>query len=263
VSVAIRLGEEEVVRLAQILDLPQAPHLVEADSAAAVEAALVAAEHALLARGLLRETAAGGLAVVDVELAAVLETCARPVASIVLSVRTPGGEDDTLSSLHMAGEADAVVEHTLVAPGVHAFRTLHDGELVATLAAALGLDDAPAPDCPAGRLEHQRTLEVCMRLALQDEAAASDVLVQHGLEVVTARALARTMHSACSNGAFACLRHDTGRADGFATLAGDNGLWLLVADPADDADGVTLTPSSAAAVRQRLASLCALARAGG
>jgi hypothetical protein len=71
------------------------------------------------------------------------------------------------------------------------------------------------------------------------------------------------MHSACSNGAVACLRHDTGRADGFATLAGDNGLWLLVADPTDEADGVTVTPSSAAAVRQRLASLCALARAGG
>ena len=259
-SAAIRLGEEEVVRLAQLLDLPQAPHLVEAESAAAVESALAAAEHALLARGLIRETATGRLEVVDLELAALLETCARPVASIVLSLRTPHGEGDTLRSLHVSDGPKSVVEHTLVAAGVHAFRAVSDGELVTTLAAALGLDDAGAPDCPAGRFEQQRTFEECMRLALEDEAAASAALVQHGLEVATARALAHTMHSACSNGAVACLRHDTGRADGFATLAGDNGLWLLVADPAEEADGVTVTPSSAAAVRLRLAHLCALAR---
>jgi hypothetical protein len=83
------------------------------------------------------------------------------------------------------------------------------------------------------------------------------MLRQRGLADATALALARTMATARTNGAIACLRRETGEAGGFATLAGANGLWILVADPAEDGDSVSAQPASAAEVRARLARLCA------
>lgn len=230
-----------------------------------VESALASAEHSLAARGLLRSTADGQLEV-HPTLAAMLETCARPLASVLITLRTREQPEQRVA-LFLG--STSLVEQTFPADGVQVFRQREAEALESCLSAHLPLSDDAAPRSDEAALlsdnaalaaravsfEHQPQLVEIMTLALEDPAAAARALEARGVATESAAELVETMRTARCNAAIVALRAGTEDAAGFALLAGDNGLWLLDSDPRPESDAVTATPAPAVAVRVRLAEL--------
>ena len=181
------------------------------------------------------------------------------MVSFVVTARMPGHEEQR-SAFHVS--ESAVVRQTFPADGVQSFGTLTPDHLAQQLAEALHLDDESAPACAPVELSHRHVLAAAMSVAPGDYAAGVQMLEQAGADSECAARLAATMHTVRVNGALAWVHTASNVGDGFATLAGDNDLWLLEPSPLPDSDAVSGRPTSARQVRAQLADLCRSVCAG-
>ncbi|HHH40814.1 MAG TPA: hypothetical protein ENK56_02270, partial [Chloroflexi bacterium] len=251
------LGQEELVFLLRLLNARPMPGL-GGDPLADLtyqERALVlaTAEHSLRARGLL-QVGEGGKPRVDAGVVALVGGCSVPDVSFLVTCHTDGGEEEA-RYYHLHRASRLLVEHTFPQPGVHRFTALRDqDELAARIAEVLRLEDQSSPSCPAGRLRQDALVQ-----AQESGEGISEIqafLTENGLPQVTAGEMAQTLLRPLVNGSLTKFVHETDQVQGFATLEGPNGLWLLTPEGTDDTPWTSVEPMSAREVRRRIAALC-------
>jgi hypothetical protein len=255
------LGREELALLLHIFHAPTLLGLDENPLEGMTEeqaaAAMVTAERALRARGLIRILEKENRIEVEPITMALVGSCLQPLYSVRISVQFQG-EDLRTRYYHIARHL--TVEHASPETGLHEFTGVAEvKDMVPRMLAFLRLGDQVAPACAEGRVR-ESVLSQARDLAGSGNAgAARAALVQDGLAEGTSQALVETLADPLSNSSAIRVEYGEPRSQqvrGFSLLEGRNGLWLLVPEEmGDENPEVMLQPVTASAAHSRLEAL--------
>ncbi len=269
-ELSLTLGREELLLLMHLMGLQTIPGLEEEPLArlteAQVEATMVAAEHSLLARGLIRHASETSEEVeVDAIAAALVSSGLRARASFMVARARPDEAATTRYYHLLSHDPYLAVEHGSPEPGLHTFRAMKDrAQVLARWESLLNLQDQPAPPAPGGGLTEEALLQARQAAVEREEdAVVQEYLRNGGLRADTAASLASTLlHLLSESSVIRVDLEREGEVAGFALLEGRDGLWLLPMQQ-NTSTSIRVLPLSADDVRAWLRKTINIAIEGG
>ena len=208
-ELAVNLSQEELLYLLSIFRLSTLPGLdgkmLEGMSEREMAVAAGTAQRALFARGFIFPDQNGKIEVEEA-VVALVGICALPSFSIVMEVATL----KTAYGLYWHGTEHISVEHVIVMPGIHKFRSLPQGlDLAGHVTGRLpGIAETPISTQPAVTIDagafHQAR---DIARDQSDPKKAEQVLAKSGLPKGTAKSFATAMVNAQVTVTAAMIRH--------------------------------------------------------
>jgi len=218
--------------------------------AAEIETAWATAREELARRQFI-EVQPDGAIVMDIGVAALMETWALADTSLLLAATESGGVKEN-SNFHLRGRL--AVEQRISDDGSVWLIPLEDAAAVyRQVIQRLRLREQPAAPGLQATLSEAVFIQA-QTAAGQGVAAASGVLRQARVPAVTAAALAEALAAPVINGAVAALARRTAgwEVAGMGVLEGPAGLWRLRAFTREGENWVEIVPCSGQDARQEL-----------
>lgn len=217
---------------------------------------LARARNSLVARGLVAMSAAGTVAVAR-DLAAMVNACARPDASLLLT-HTDGTQTHRVRCFHQSGGKTVELSVGPDADSISVMTELAGPDEVALRAwRMLGLRDQAVP--PGGPVTLSAdALRAGRRAAAESGAAAGEsFLAGEGVPPEAARGLAQALAEPIANGSAVamCKRDPEWDVTGFSFLHGIEGAWLLKPMRFGTTDSVEAVPVTGRQARAELDGL--------
>ena len=222
------LGREELVLLVWLLKYPTLPGLGDKPLGDAtpgqVKAMLATAERSLGARGWL-EIRDSGLLHIQPDLAAMLQICGDPDATIWFSRRQPDGDGDVF---HFYLKQDIIVHHDYPKPGLHRLAVLPSPKLL--------LDHLIQNIPIKGEMELVNydaqiadSLIIAAKRSAQEAGpvTAAKMLVRNGIEYKFAEALSQAFAQPLGEATLICAGPKIEKPNELIILTTSNGTWLF------------------------------------
>ncbi|WP_455387529.1 hypothetical protein [Petrachloros mirabilis] len=265
----VQLGREELVVLLKMLHVPTLPGLGENPLDGLTEdqmdIALLTAERALRARGILRSEAENRVALDPVAFA-LLGTCILPEISILVQSQTMDGHN-TVRYYHATSKLS--VEHSFPQVGLNSFVGFAELKpMLPRMFEMLHVDTDKIPTCSPGKLRRSSLEQAKKYARANDSSRVDDVLRETGMPAKIRNgfrdSLMRPSRSSSVvriiyGGDFAHRKE--AEVSGFALIQSAGNTWLLTLET--DKAGEQLTsvqPVTGSEIKERLKTLAESAK---
>lgn len=223
-----------------------------------IEAAQRTAQQSLAARDLIR-LAENGEITVDAVLAKMIETCAQPSHTLIVTTQR---RDYHQVIRYLRFGPEMLVEHMPLDATTHRLVALPPAAGYTRLAKILHLDEQGAAPGSAFSLEEQELFQARDAVFRRDPLEAERILSAAGLPEPQPEQLVRALSNALSNSSIAILANRNGsdaqHVGGIGILESAEGLWSMNLQPNAKKTRFEFVPSSAAEIAARVQGILPL-----
>lgn len=257
------LGNEEVVVLLHLFHVKTLlglgsnplPGMSKSQSAAA----LVAAEHSLRAKNILRVVEKEKKIEIDRVAIALVGSCVTSQTVFLISRQLPDG---TRRVNYYYVTPQLVIEHAFPETGLQQFTAAAKVvEMFPRIDTFLNLEIQTAPSCPSAQMTQDALSQAKEQARNQNQPTVERFLHDQGIPESTGHELAETLTHWVASGSIIRInlrtedRKITSEEGGLAILEGTNGLWAITPEGVETRLRLKVEPISAIVLRARLTAL--------